>query len=69
VAGRSYEIDADSALGNGDAYIRVFDRFGNEVKSNDDGLDSGEGIGGNLGDFYTQLVANYTGLYYFSVSN
>ena len=69
VAGHLYEVDGDSLFGNGDAYIRIFDRFGNEVKANDDGLDSGEGLGGNLGDFYTQFIPNFDGLYYFAVSN
>lgn len=63
-AGRIYEVDTDGT--NGDSYIRVFDALGNEVKANDDGFDNGEAAGL---DSYTQLIANYTGRYYFAVSN
>lgn len=50
----------------GDAYVRIFDRFGNEVKAIDDDFDNGEAFSN---DFYTQFIPNYTGRYYFAVSN
>lgn len=67
-AGFLYQIDTDDSSTLGDAYLRVFDQFGNEVKANDNGLASGEGVGGNLDDAYTEFLPNYTGLYYVALS-
>jgi len=68
IAGVTYEIDTDDPTAFGDAYIRVFDRYGNEVKSEDDGADSDEAVPVNPLDAYTQFVANYSGRYYVAVS-
>lgn len=62
VGGVAYEIDVDN--GN-DSYLRIFDRFGNEVMANDDGADFGEAAGLNP---YVQFMANYTGRYYIAFS-
>jgi len=64
----TYEIDTDDTSSVGDPYVRVFDRYGNEVKSEDDGADSDEAPPLNPTDAYTQLVANYSGRYYVAIS-
>lgn len=62
VGGRTYEFDVD---GGNDAYLRIFDAFGNEVKANDDGFDSGELF---TTQPYTQFVAGHSGRFYVAMS-
>lgn len=61
-AGRYYGFDAD---GGGNAYLRVFDRNGVELKASDNNNAPGEGF---TFDPYTELLAEYTGDYYVALS-
>ncbi len=67
VAGNTYQIDEDN-LGSGDAFLRIFDVFGNEVRAVDDGAFGSDDV--VLGQSpYAVFMPNYSGTYYVALSS
>ena len=66
VAGDRYIVDVD---GGGDTMLRIFDAAGNEIKFEDDNSRIESPSDFESGVPYTQLIADYTGTYYFGLSN
>ena len=65
-AGTVYQIDIDHGTA-GDLYIRIFDAFGNEVRSNDDGFRNVDDVVFSLSPFL-DFTAHYTGDYFIAIS-
>jgi hypothetical protein len=64
--GEVWGLDVDRVGGNLDSLLRVFDRFGNQIASNDNGAAPGEPQGV---DSYLEFSPQSTGTYYVGVSS
>lgn len=65
-AGGRYEVDVD---GGGDTLLRVFDANGHELTFSDDETRRESPAETDFDDPYAQLIADYTGAYYFGISS
>jgi Ca2+-binding RTX toxin-like protein len=66
VAGTRYEVDVDNGT-TGDFYLRIFDRFGAEVRGLDDGFFANDDV--VLPESpYLAFAVNYTGRYFVAIS-
>ncbi|MGQ0566416.1 MAG: calcium-binding protein [Gemmobacter sp.] len=66
VAGNTYQIDEDN-LASGDAFLRIFDAFGNEVRAVDDGSFLTDDVV-LVQSPYAVFMPNYSGTYYVALS-